>query len=68
MTEHFDVADLYPDVVKSMLELFDSLNKEYHPPGNAPENKDAYVAYVNAHRGFLGPFAGYGSASREDAP
>eukprot|EP00043_Microstomoeca_roanoka_P012658 m.122869 g.122869 ORF g.122869 m.122869 type:complete len:533 (-) comp15556_c0_seq3:598-2196(-) len=57
MTEHHNLAASNPSVVQSMLAIFDSLEKEYHPPkANPPTDIDGIRAYANSHHNFLGPW------------
>ena len=46
VTEHNDISSENPDIVKSMVELFNSFDKEYHPPKNHPTPEQE--AFCNA--------------------
>ena len=49
MTEHDDVAEANPDVVRSLLRWVDQLASEYHPPVKNPRvDLDGYCAAVQA--------------------
>eukprot|EP00038_Savillea_parva_P017558 m.20799 g.20799 ORF g.20799 m.20799 type:complete len:673 (+) comp3829_c0_seq1:86-2104(+) len=57
ITEHEDVAASNPDIVSSLLEWFDSLATEYHPPmKDPPTDLDGYCAAVEGNFNFVGPW------------
>jgi len=54
--EHADVAAAHPDVVAALLERFEQLEAEYHPPvAPPPRDNDGFCEVVRAHDGWVAP-------------
>ena len=56
-TEHVDLAKVLPNVTSEMIDLFHSLDDEYHPPKQAPpDDKDGYCEALYSADGFVVPW------------
>ncbi len=56
-TEHNDISSLYPNITSMLLDWFNELKQEFHPPqDNPPEDRPGYCASVKAHQGYVAPW------------
>ena len=55
-TEHDNLADSEPEILKMMLERMRDLDSAYHPPPPAYENVTGYCGAINRTGGFLAPW------------
>ena len=55
-TEHVDLADSQPAIVKQLLRRWVELGDQYHPPPNPPLQPGEFCGAVAATPGFIGPW------------
>ncbi len=55
-TEHVDLADSQPAILKQLLRRWVELGDQYHPPLNPPLQPDEFCGAVAANHGFIGPW------------
>ena len=55
-TEHVDVAQSQPEALATLLQRWQAISAEYHPPPNPQTENDVYCSAIIKNRGFVAPW------------